>query len=106
MFKKSILFLALLFILLFLFFFTLRFFSGNEDDWICENNNWVKHGNPSSKMPLEGCGEPIVEETTPSTTEEKIIGGDKDEGGCLIGAGYSWCELKQKCLRVWEEPCE
>jgi hypothetical protein len=37
--------------------------------------------------------------------EPKIIGGDKDEGGCLIGAGYSWCEAKQKCIRVWEENC-
>jgi len=35
----------------------------------------------------------------------KIIGGDKDSHGCLIGAGYSWCEEKQKCLRVWEESC-
>lgn len=37
---------------------------------------------------------------------EPIIGGDKDEHGCLIAAGYSWCEAKQKCLRTWEEPCE
>ncbi|OQA93743.1 MAG: hypothetical protein BWY24_00346 [Microgenomates group bacterium ADurb.Bin219] len=37
---------------------------------------------------------------------EKLIGGDKDEHGCLIAAGYSWCEVKQKCLRIWEEPCE
>lgn len=43
-----------------------------------------------------------VEETK---TEEKLIGGDKDDHGCLIGAGYSWCEEKQKCLRVWEEEC-
>jgi uncharacterized membrane protein YraQ (UPF0718 family) len=35
----------------------------------------------------------------------QIIGGDKDEGGCLIGAGYSWCASKNKCLRVWEESC-
>ncbi len=34
-----------------------------------------------------------------------LIGGETDEGGCLIGAGYSWCEPKQKCLRVWEEAC-
>jgi len=34
------------------------------------------------------------------------IGGDKDAGGCLVGAGYSWCEAKQKCLRVWEEQCK
>lgn len=38
--------------------------------------------------------------------EEELIGGQKDEDGCLIGAGYSWCEAKQKCLRVWEEKCE
>ena len=37
--------------------------------------------------------------------QQNIIGGDKDEGGCLVGAGYSWCESKQKCLRVWEESC-
>jgi len=44
----------------------------------------------------------------PATTEsgQKLIGGDKDSHGCLIAAGYSWCEAKQKCLRVWEEPCE
>jgi hypothetical protein len=34
------------------------------------------------------------------------IGGDKDEHGCLIAAGYSWCETKGKCLRIWEEPCQ
>jgi len=38
--------------------------------------------------------------------KNKIIGGDKDEHGCLIAAGYSWCEIKQKCLRAWEESCE
>jgi len=39
-------------------------------------------------------------------SNEEIIGGDKDAGGCLIAAGYSWCEIKQKCLRTWEEKCE
>jgi hypothetical protein len=23
----------------------------------------------------------------------------------LVAAGYSWCEAKQKCLRIWEEGC-
>ena len=40
-----------------------------------------------------------------SNTNKKLIGGDKDSHGCLIGAGYSWCESKQKCLRVFEESC-
>jgi len=37
--------------------------------------------------------------------EDVVIGGDKDEHGCLIAAGYSWCEDKGKCLRLWEEAC-
>jgi hypothetical protein len=39
-------------------------------------------------------------------TNNEIIGGDKDEHGCIGSAGYSWCEEKQKCLRTWEEKCE
>ena len=71
----------------------LRFIGGGpEDIWLCENGEWVKHGNPVLTKPTEGCGE--------------LIGGQRDEHGCLGPAGYSWCGLKQKCLRVWEEPCE
>lgn len=36
---------------------------------------------------------------------QQIIGGDRDEHDCLISAGYSWCEVTQKCQRLWEEPC-
>jgi hypothetical protein len=42
----------------------------------------------------------------PETEENnQLIGGQKDEHGCLIAAGFSWCQIKQKCLRVWEESC-
>lgn len=34
-----------------------------------------------------------------------IVGGDRDTHGCIGSAGYSWCEAKQKCLRIWEESC-
>jgi hypothetical protein len=39
---------------------------------------------------------------TPTGT---IVGNDKDAYGCIGSAGYSWCEVKNKCLRTWEEPC-
>ena len=26
-----------------------------EDDWICDNGNWVKHGNPSAEKPSGTC---------------------------------------------------
>lgn len=41
-----------------------------------------------------------------SATSTPIVGGDKDAHGCIGSAGYTWCEIKQKCVRVWEEPCE
>jgi Raf kinase inhibitor-like YbhB/YbcL family protein len=47
----------------------------------------------------------IVSNETTTDQDAKIIGGDKDEHGCLIGAGYTWCDTKQKCIRPWEEEC-
>jgi len=41
---------------------------------------------------------------TGSDAGPRPIGGDQDKDGCFIGAGYSWCESKQKCIRLWEEP--
>lgn len=41
----------------------------------------------------------------PTAKPENLVGNDRDEHGCIPSAGYSWCELKQKCLRTWEEPC-
>ena len=51
---------------------------------------------------------PIIKKDTVKSDKNinrETIGGQKDEHGCLIPAGYSWCEEKQKCLRVWEEKC-
>lgn len=33
---------------------SLRLISG-EDDWICDNGQWVKHGQPSAPQPTETC---------------------------------------------------
>lgn len=41
-----------------------------------------------------------------SSPVQQMLGGDKDEHGCIGSAGYTWCELKGKCLKLWEEPCE
>jgi len=38
-------------------------------------------------------------------SDSAIVGNDSDEHGCKGSAGYSWCELKGKCVRNWEEPC-
>jgi hypothetical protein len=40
-----------------------------------------------------------------NTTSQPLVGNDKDIHGCIGSAGYSWCEPKNKCLRIWEELC-
>lgn len=35
----------------------------------------------------------------------QIVGGDKDEHGCIGSAGYTWCESKKACIRSWETEC-
>lgn len=48
-------------------------------------------------------------DATPVNTDEAdkgaLVGGDVDKNGCLGSAGYSWCQPKNKCLRIWEEAC-
>ena len=52
------------FLILALLVVIVRFFSGDEDTWICDNGQWVKHGNPSAPMPDAGCGAATNEEKT------------------------------------------
>ncbi|HEX9008051.1 MAG TPA: hypothetical protein VF837_02205 [Patescibacteria group bacterium] len=42
-----------------------------EDTWICSNNQWVRHGNPSTPKPLTGCGEVVIPTPTLSPTPTK-----------------------------------
>lgn len=37
---------------------TARFFlGGDEDTWLCQDESWIKHGNPTAPMPTSGCGQ-------------------------------------------------
>lgn len=49
---------------------------------------------------VSGCSAPWAKQPV-----QPIVGNDRDAHGCIGSAGYSWCELKQKCLRPWEEAC-
>ena len=31
-----------------------------------------------------------------------IVGGDRDEHGCIGSAGYRWCARENACTRSWE----
>jgi uncharacterized membrane protein (UPF0127 family) len=39
---------------------SIRFFSGNEDSWLCVDGQWVRHGNPDGAMPITKCGNDAV----------------------------------------------
>lgn len=59
--------------------FAVRMFSG-EDSWICQDGQWMKHGNPSSSAPKSGCekvpkeksGEAVEEDNTVETSGDGI----------------------------------
>lgn len=48
---------------------------------------------------------PAVTGTPEATASASPLGGDRDEFGCIGSAGFSWCEAKKKCIRVFEEDC-
>ena len=45
----------ILFILLILWLIVRFVIGGSEDDWICVDGEWIKHGNPSSTVPDKEC---------------------------------------------------
>ena len=34
--------------------------------------------------------------------QEPLVGADRDEHGCITSAGFSWSELQQTCVQLWE----
>jgi hypothetical protein len=67
MFKKSLILLTVALVIL-AGIFWLKLFSP-EDSWICENNQWIMHGNPSAPKPNEPCGEKMTSDfSEPATT--------------------------------------
>ncbi len=50
--KKWIIILIVIFLVL----LALVIIRGDEDTWLCQNGQWVKHGNPQAPKPKEICG--------------------------------------------------
>lgn len=36
------------------------------------------------------------------STIGRLVGGDRDDHGCLSAAGYTWSDALHDCIRVWE----
>jgi hypothetical protein len=73
--KKSIIIIGILLAVIFALtvIFSLRFLlGGTEDNWLCQNGEWVKHGNPSVPMPTSGCAKgeaQVIKVETPAPNE-------------------------------------
>jgi len=52
--KKSYLIISTLLAVVIIVFLLIRFIS-SEDNWICVDGKWQKHGNPISPIPTEEC---------------------------------------------------
>ena len=61
---------------------------------LCENGKCKNSNNSSCEFDYD-C----------NNNSDTLVGNDSDSHGCKGSAGYSWCEEKKKCLRVWEENC-
>mmetsp|Transcript_22860 Transcript_22860/g.90652 ORF Transcript_22860/g.90652 Transcript_22860/m.90652 type:complete len:444 (+) Transcript_22860:207-1538(+) len=62
---------------------------------------------------FEGCACPddswrknADEDICYETADECPLGADHDEHGCSASAGYTWCEARRACVRLWERPCD
>ena len=54
--KKIVLIIVMILVLGLGTLLALRFiFGGSEDTWICDNSEWVKHGEPSVSKPTTSC---------------------------------------------------
>jgi hypothetical protein len=61
--SKTIKILLVLIVVIFISIFNLRLFS-TEDEWVCSNDQWVRHGNPASLQPQTGCGKVTINTDT------------------------------------------
>lgn len=56
-----------------------------EDNWICKNGNWIKHGNPSGSMPTGTCKE--GEQTAPNKVPTEAAIPNSASKNCLDKGG-------------------
>ena len=58
-------------------------------------------------LSMFSCNSPKKEEVkeekvNTEETQEPLVGADRDEHGCISSAGFSWSELQQTCVQLWE----
>lgn len=81
--KKSIIILLIFIVLVVI---AIIRFSSPEDTWLCQNNSWVKHGNPLQSQPTTNCG---PDQSPKACTQEAKLCPD----GSSVGRSGPKCEF-------------
>lgn len=75
-------------------FLMFKFYGATANGWICQNNQWVKRGNPAEPRPTSGCGdaaaaEIIVDSPRPDQTiASPLTVRGKARGGWFFEASF------------------
>ena len=80
--------------------------NNEKRDFIKEAKTQVREGIKDVKEARKEAVVEIKALKEKASNKVNIVGSDKDEHGCIGSAGYSWCSVKSKCIRSWEEKCE
>ena len=52
---------------------------------------------------LSSCGQQKAKQVSGTEQDStEMVGNDKDEHGCIASAGYTWSEVQQNCIRLFE----
>lgn len=60
--------IIIVFLIGFIIVLTIKFLNV-EDVWVCQNGQWIKHGNPNISAPATGCGISTITTSTSVTTD-------------------------------------
>ncbi|MFA6553496.1 MAG: hypothetical protein WCT27_03640 [Patescibacteria group bacterium] len=84
--KKTFIIIGTVIVVAVVVLLAIRFFTP-EDSWICDNGQWVKHGNPSAAKPTNGClGSATNTEQVITVSEAVVSPNDfKNKDICLSG---------------------
>ncbi|MFA6094707.1 MAG: hypothetical protein WC757_02360 [Candidatus Paceibacterota bacterium] len=98
---RWLIFLAFFLIIIVCGLFAVRFFfGGSEDMWICVNNEWVAHGNPSADKPVTGCEARIEDSTSYADTVGEVCG-SVPKALVINSTNLSDEDISERLLRQW-----
>lgn len=81
--NKSVIILVVVIIIL-LAGTALVFLRGDEDSWICDNGQWVKHGQPAAPAPTTGCGAAVGPASSMVEKGASFITGQREIDGLPV----------------------